>query len=172
MQWKRLTNKLGLQLTIRSILDSNNEKHDYYQLLQITFRSFWINTCYDFVTTLLFLDNCYIITQLLHIDIHYFILLQNHYYLISTCYFLNTTVLLLHYCFIITQFLNMYVHYFKLVQDHYYIITLYCCHVTTHYFIVITVLLFDYCKGTFHYFIIITYLLLLHYVSIITSITT
>ena len=62
----------------------------------------------------------------------------------------------------------MNVHFFKLLQDHYFIITLYYCHVTTHYFLIITVLLLDYCKGTFHYFIIITYLLLLHYVSITT----
>ena len=62
----------------------------------------------------------------------------------------------------------MNVHFFKLLQDHYYISTLYYCHVTTHYFIIITVLLLDYCKGTFHFFVIITYLLLLHYVSITT----
>ena len=62
----------------------------------------------------------------------------------------------------------MNVHFFKLLQDHYIIITLYYCHVTTHYVLIITVLLLDYCKGTFHYFIIITYLLLLHYVSITT----
>ena len=62
----------------------------------------------------------------------------------------------------------MNVHFFKLLQDHYFIITLYYCHVTTHYFLIITVLLLDYCKGTFHYFVIITYLLLLHYVSITT----
>ena len=62
----------------------------------------------------------------------------------------------------------MNVHFFKFLQDHYFIITLYYCHVTTHYFLIITVLLLDYCKGTFHYFIIIKYLLLLHYVSITT----
>ena len=101
-------------------------------------------------------------------DIHYFILWQNHYYLITTCYCHVTTLLLLHYCLIITRLLDMNVHFFKLLQDHYYIINLHYCHVTTHYFIIITVLLLDYCKGTFHYFIIITYLLLLHYVSITT----
>ena len=101
-------------------------------------------------------------------DIHYFMLLQSHYYLITTCYCHINTLLLPHYCFIITRLLDMNVHFFKLLQDHYYIITLYYCHVTTYYFIIITVLLLDYCKGTFHYFVIITYLLLLHYVSITT----
>ncbi len=101
-------------------------------------------------------------------DIHYFILLQIHYYFITTCYCHITTLLLPHYCFIITWLLDMNVHFFKLLQGHYFIITLYYFHVTTHYFLIITVLLLDYCKGTFHYFIIITYLLLLHYDFITT----
>ena len=59
-----------------------------------------------------------IITQLLCIDIHYFILLQNHNYMPSTCYFLVTIVLLRHYCFIITQLqicMSITSNYYKII---------------------------------------------------------
>ena len=57
------------------------------------------------------------------IDVHYFIILQSHYYHITTCYYSVTTILLLDYCNIITQLLRMDIHYFILLQRHYYLIT-------------------------------------------------
>ena len=59
-----------------------------------------------------------IITQLLCIDIHYSILLQNHTYMPSTCYYPVTIVLLRHYCFIITQlqiYMSITSNYYKII---------------------------------------------------------
>ena len=70
----------------------------------------------------------------------------------------------------------MNVHDYKLLQSHYYIFTLNYCHVTTHYVLIITVLLLDYCKGTFitssllhTYYYFIMFLLLQYYYLITTK---
>ena len=66
-------------------------------------------------------------------NICYFVLLQNHYFLITNCYYIVTTLLFLDYCFIITLLLHFNIHYFELLRGHYYIITTYYCQITTHY---------------------------------------
>ena len=99
-------------------------------------------------------------------NICYFELLQNHYFLITNCYYIVTTPLFLDYCFIIPLLLHFNIHYFKLLRGHYYMITTYYCHITTHYWSIIASLLFDYYIGPFHYCILTTYLLLHHYYGI------
>ncbi len=96
----------------------------YFQLILalLTGHYFLITTCYNIVTTQLFMHYSSNITWLLHFNIHYFVLLQSHYYLIITCYCIVTTSILLHYfsCkfFHITQLLHMKIRYFTLLQNH------------------------------------------------------
>ena len=102
-------------------------------------------------------------------NLRYFVLLQNHYFVITTRYYIVNTVLCHDYCYIITLLLNFTFHYFKLLPGHYYIITTNYCRFTTNYFFIITSLLFDYYIGPWYYCIITTYLLLPHYYKITTS---
>ena len=97
-----------------------------------------ITTSYYVVTTSILLHYLCNITQLLHMNTCYFVLLQNHYFMITTGYCVVATSTLLHELCNTTQLLHMNIRYFVLLQNHYFFIT-------ARYYIVTTPLCPDYC---------------------------
>ena len=75
-------------------------------------------TCYCHITTLLLPHYCFIITRLLDMNVHFFKLLQDHYYII-TLYYCRYYTLFYHYYSITASLLqrdfSLICHYYILI---------------------------------------------------------